>query len=104
MDLPRGSVLVDAFLGFPIILQSRDPQQFVITADRDFLQVLADPVLFGVDYLLVPPGNGHGSLDAIHRMYPGLATDSRFALPVEVFPAVGPSPSWTLYRLVKPDA
>jgi hypothetical protein len=100
LDLPRGSVLVDAFLGFPIILQSGNPQQFVITADRDFLPALADPPTFGVRYVLAPPGAGHASLDAVNRTYPNLDQMSDFAVPVEIFPALGPSPSWGLYRFV----
>jgi hypothetical protein len=100
MNLPRGSVLIDAFLGFPIILQSHDPEQFVITADRDFAQSVEDPVTFHVRYLLVPPSGGNASLDAINRMYPNLARNPAFATAVHIFPALGPSPSWTLYKLV----
>ncbi len=100
MDLARGSVLIDAFLGFPIILQSHHPERFVITADRDFRQSVSDPAAFNIRYLLVPPGGGNASLDAINRTYPNLASDRAFASAIHVFPAVGPSPSWTLYALV----
>ena len=31
------------FLGFVIVMSSSDTEQFVITSDRDFQQVLADP-------------------------------------------------------------
>jgi hypothetical protein len=99
MGLPRGSVLVDAFLGFPIVMQSRYPDLFVITPDRDFRQTLADPLTFGVRYVLAPGGGGSGSLDAINRTYPDLASDRGFAEVVQFFPAVGGSPTWTLYRL-----
>jgi hypothetical protein len=100
MNAPRGSILIDAFLGFPIIMQSRYPERFVITADRDFRPALADPVTFGVTYLLAPPGGGNQSLDAVNRTYPTLGADPGFATTVKVFPALGPSPSWTLYQLV----
>jgi hypothetical protein len=72
MDLPRGSVLVDVFLGFPIVLQSDRPTQFVITPDRDFIPAVTDPETFDVQYILVPPSGGLGNLDAIKRQWPGI--------------------------------
>ena len=39
----EGTVLVDDFLGFVIVMSSSNTEQFVITSDRDFQQVLADP-------------------------------------------------------------
>jgi len=71
--LPPGSVIVDVFLGFPIVLQSDNPRQFIITPDRDFRAVLSAPANFGARYLIVPPtSSGLGSLDAIGRQYPGV--------------------------------
>jgi hypothetical protein len=91
--LPDGSVLVDSFSGYPIILASSRPRQFVITNDRDFQQALTDPAGSGIEYLLVPAspstspsgsipsplaGEGKGggfylaSLDALNRAYPNL--------------------------------
>lgn len=72
MDLPRGAVLVDVFLGFPIVLQSDNPTQFVITPDRDFVPAVTDPETFNVQYILVPPSGGLGNLDAIKRQWPGI--------------------------------
>jgi hypothetical protein len=72
MDLPRGAVLVDVFLGFPIVLQSDKPTQFVITPDRDFIPAVTDPETFDVQYILVPPSGGLGNLDAIKRQWPGI--------------------------------
>jgi hypothetical protein len=72
MDLPRGAVLVDVFLGFPIVLQSDHPTQFVITPDRDFIPAVTDPEAFHVEYILVPPSGGLGNLDAIKRQWPGI--------------------------------
>lgn len=72
MELSRGSVLVDVFLGFPIVLQSDHPTQFVITPDRDFIPAVTDPEAFDVQYILVPPSGGLGNLDAIKRQWPGI--------------------------------
>ena len=72
MRLPPGSVLVDVFLGFPIVLESTSPQQFVITPDRDFKAVLNDPQAFSAKYILVPPPTGLGALDAVNRRWPGI--------------------------------
>jgi hypothetical protein len=72
MNLNSGSVLVDGAMGFPIILESRNPTQFVTTPDRDFQEALLDPVSFHVKYLLVPESVGYQSLDAINRAYPGI--------------------------------
>ena len=72
LHLPAGSVLLDVFLGFPIVLQSDNPRQFVITPDRDFRPILADPQAFGVRYILVPPSDGLGTLDAVTRRWPGV--------------------------------
>jgi hypothetical protein len=75
MNLPDGSVVVDVAVGFQIVLQSKDPHQFVITPDRDFARVLADPKTFHATYLLLPSGVGYSSLDAVSRAYPGLFRD-----------------------------
>jgi len=100
MNLPRGSVLVDVFLGFPIVLKSQRPDTFVITPDRDFERTLADPAIFGVQYLLVPPNEGPGALDAINVKYPSLPVRPAFAVPVQVFEPIGTSLQWTLYKVV----
>jgi hypothetical protein len=72
MNLPDGSILTDDFSSFAIVLASRHPRQFVITADRDFNQILGDPEAYGVRYLLVPSSNRLGLLDALVRTYPGI--------------------------------
>jgi hypothetical protein len=72
LDLPRGSVVVDVALGFWIVLQSEDPEQFVITPDRDFERIIADPATFDARYLLISPPYGLGGLAALERAHPGL--------------------------------
>jgi hypothetical protein len=103
LQLPPGTVLVDAFSGFAIVAQSDDPRQFVITPDQDFRAVLADPQAFGVRYLLAPARSGNGLLDALNVAYPTLWTDGAgFASPERTFAARGASGEWALYRVATP--
>jgi hypothetical protein len=97
----RGSVLVDDFLGFVIVMTSNHPEQFVITPDRDFQPILADPAQAGVRYLLVPPDRQLGSLDALNRAYPHLYDDGGgIATLVREFDDVSDlGTNWRLYSL-----
>jgi hypothetical protein len=98
MHLANGSVLVDGAMGFPIILESGNPTQFITTSDRDFQQALLDPVSFRVKYLLVPEAVGYQSLDAVNQAYPGIyTTGARISQLVTQFSAGGNS--WRLYRV-----
>jgi hypothetical protein len=103
LDLPRGSVLLDAFRGFSIVAQSHDPQQFVITPDRDFKAVLADPISFGVRYVLAPERVDNGLLDAINVAYPNLLTSGTgFTELDRTFEGHGNSSRWYVFRIVAP--
>jgi hypothetical protein len=100
LQLARGTVLVDGAMGFPIILESNNPTQFVTTPDRDFQQALLDPVSFGVRYLLVPEDVGYQSLDAINRAYPGVyQTGAGISRLVRQFSAGGNN--WRLYEITQ---
>jgi hypothetical protein len=95
LNLSAGSVLLDVASGNPIVLQSAHPDWFVITPDRDFERVLADPVTFGVRYVLVT----NNPLDAVNRTYPGLyGTGAGFATLVAKYDEPG-SANWRLYRV-----
>lgn len=72
LTLADGAVVLDVAVGFPIFLHSKNPRQFVITPDRDFERVVADPKSFGASYLLAPSGSGYSSLDAVSRAHPGV--------------------------------
>ena len=96
LGLGNGQVLVDGAMGFPIILESRNPTQFITTSDRDFQEALLDPVSFKVKYLLVPEDVGYQSLDAINRAYPGIyETGGGVSQLVQQFSAGGNN--WRLY-------
>lgn len=97
LHLGTGKVLLDTFTGFPVVLSSNNPQQFVITSDRDFPVRLADPVGTAVAYLLVPPDE---PLDALNRRYPSLyQTGAGIADFVKEFRAAGDPGVWRLYRV-----
>ena len=101
LHLKRGSVLLDDFLGFPIVVSSNDPSQFVITSDRDFRSVLADPKGTGIRYILVPKPIGMGELDAINRQYPDMfETGAGFAQLVSEYESKGVNDeTWRLYGI-----
>jgi hypothetical protein len=101
LHLGRGMVLVDDFLGFDIVMSSSNTQQYVITSDRDFQQVLADPAGNGVRYFLVPSEQALGKLDAINRAYPGAyANGGGLGTLVKQFNSVSDdATNWRLYRV-----
>lgn len=99
--LPAGSVILDtATPCVPfIVLRSLRPRQFVVTNDRDFAAILADPSTFGARYLLVPARGGYGDLDALNRAYPSLFADGAgFASLEHEFDGPG-CPVFRLYRV-----
>jgi hypothetical protein len=99
LDLSKGTVLLDVATGNAIVLQSAHPDWFVITPDRDFDQVLADPASFGVRYMVVIGNTGEGALDALNRAYPTLyATGAGFARLVGEYNEAGAG-GWRLYRI-----
>ena len=102
-SLADGSVLVDSFTGFPVILASHAPRQFIITSDRDFALAVANPASYGVRYLLVPApadGNSLGSLDTLNRAFPGLWPSGAASGALEhEFAGPGKTVEWRLYRV-----
>ncbi len=99
LHLGSGKVLVDGAMGFPIILESSNPTQFIVTADRDFQEALLDPVSFGVEYLLVPEAVGYQSLDAINRAYPGIYDHGTSVAPTLVAQFGAGGNNWRIYRV-----
>jgi hypothetical protein len=85
-----------------MLMNSSHPHQFVITSDRDFQRVLADPATFDAHYLLIPPPEGYGALDAVSRAYPSLyANGAKGAKLVTTFSEPG-CPKLRLYRVLDP--
>jgi len=96
-----GSVLLDDFLGYVIVMKSAHQDQYVITSDTDFQQVLSDPSANGVRYVLIPSDSGLGTLDAINRAYPGAyATGRGIGTLVTTFHDSSDNHTdWRLYRV-----
>jgi hypothetical protein len=102
LDLPSGAVLVDVDLPCAqlAVMMSDSPHQFVITSDRDFRRILADPKTFHAQYMLVPRPSSTASLDALNEGYPQLyASGNGFARLARDLHTSG-CPDYRLYRVV----
>jgi hypothetical protein len=104
MHLPNGSVVVDTFgsCSPQIVTTVSNPKIFVITNDRDFKEVLADPLTFHAHYLLDPPPTGVDANDALNVAYPDLyGTGAGFATRVHTFPSDGVCTALRLFRVIR---
>ncbi len=101
LNLGPGRVLLDDFLGYVIVMKSAHQDQYVITSDTDFQQILSDPSANGVEYVLVPSDRGMGTLDAVNRAYPGVyATGRGIGTLVTTFHDSSDNHTdWRLYRV-----
>jgi hypothetical protein len=102
LHLKSGSIVIDtASPCVPdLIVQAKHPKVFVITNDRDFERILANPTGFGAHYL-VAPNPGIEGLDAVDREYPTLyATGGGFAKQIHQFnlPYCG---TYRLFHLIR---
>ncbi len=99
-DLPRGSVLMDSFLGYSVFARSNNPAQFVVTSDRDFQGNLADLPGSRVRYVLVPgPTTALAGLDAVNRTHPGLYDGGDLASVVIEFDTNDHSTVWRVLEI-----
>lgn len=100
LQLPAGSVIADVATAFPVVLQSADPKQFIITPDRDFNAALTDPAVFGVRFMVVQSGSGSGQLDAVGRAYSVIARETGTGVTlVRHFGAPSDTFGWDLYAV-----
>ena len=106
LHLPEGSVLLDTWEGFSVVITTTETKTYVISSDIDFTAALNDPVRFGVKYFLVPSPRGIGALDAINRRYPRFwHSGAGFARLVITFRSVLKTlPAWRLYRIDPPTS
>ena len=97
--LPNGDVVVDTGDNcIPnVVTNVKNPRVFVITNDRDFQQVLDDPLTFNAHYLLVQ-GAGSSQTDAVGLQYPDLSKVS-WAHLAHTFPARGYCVAFHLYKV-----
>ena len=103
LDERDGVVLTDTFLSYPIVLQSSNPDGFLITSDREFANVVEEPSS-EVDAILVPEPTGLGRYDAINSTYPTLWADgaewAEFVTEFETpFEDASPGSRWRLYEV-----
>lgn len=87
-------VLTDSTNAFFILMQSRNPKQFIITNDRNFNEALIAPSHYGVQYFLVSVKEG-SVFQAIHAQYPDLF-DGGYAWAELIQDFEG---RWRLYRV-----
>ena len=102
MHLPEGSIVADTYGNCTpqIVTSVPDSRVFVITNDRDFQRVVADPLTFGAHYVLVPQPVGVGLVDALNERYPTLYSNGAgFAKLVHQFNADGICAPYRLYRV-----
>ncbi|WP_242966862.1 hypothetical protein [Desulfosporosinus sp. FKA] len=71
-NLPDERILTDSFLTGSIILNINNIDNIVTSASLGFYDIVANPLKYGVTYILVPDPSGIGHLDAINREYPAL--------------------------------
>ena len=100
-------VAVDSFAGWPISAQISPEHlrhDLIMTPDRGFQDVLAEPDDNGVRYFLVPDPEKVPQ-DTILRKFPRIwdGEDPAFKL-VETFPEAGQRQEWRLYELVPENA
>ncbi|GLY07392.1 MULTISPECIES: hypothetical protein [Actinoplanes] len=96
LGLPEGAVLTDAAYAFGVVLASDNPKQFVITPDRDFPAVLADPAAHGVRYLLL---SAQGAADAVRTRHFGPGSGVTLTGAVRTWSDPSGGTQWTLTRV-----
>ena len=101
MNLPIGDVVADtADSCIPSIYTNVDnPRIFVITNDRDFQRVLADPLTFHAHYYLVSVSRG-ASADAVDVAYPNKASRAHWSVLVHTFGGKGACGGLYLYKVI----
>ena len=100
MNLPIGDVVADtADTCIPsIVTNVNNPRIFVITNDRDFQKVLADPLTFHAHYYMVQVSKG-ASADAVDVAYPTKTSRAGWSTLVHTFPSTGACIGLYLYKV-----
>jgi len=103
LHLANGSVLADDSVECvpEVIVTSPNAKVFVIPNDRDFQQILADPLTFGTDFMLVPAAVGLSADNAMNNEYPNIyGGRSSFVNLVHSFPGMANCPAFHLFRVI----
>ena len=100
LDGTSGLVLLDLQRAGPITLMIRDPGRLVVDTDRDFNQLLRNPI-GRVDWILLADPGGESDLtlarNSIYAAYPGLYNGAPWLRLYREFPG---APKWRLYEVV----
>jgi hypothetical protein len=99
--LPDGDVLTDAASCMSnLIVTIAQPKLFVIPNDRDYQQILADPISFHTNYILEADPQGQAGTD-LATQYPNLwSTGAGFTKMVHQFPNRSACPEFRLFRVL----
>ena len=99
-DKDHGLIAMDTFGGFNIFLNAPDPKIYVVTSDYDFEAVASQPLVYHVEYFLVPRPSANGTLDRFNVLYPSLwSNGSGFATEVAHIGGMG---DYKLYKITGP--
>jgi hypothetical protein len=96
MDTDHGLILCDSAFCFTWNLMAPDPQEFVVTSDRDWFAALHQPLSYHVEYFLVPVPNGPAAGDSLNELYPNLWADGGGFAALVGQTSDG---AWRLYRI-----
>jgi len=96
MNSKKGKILLDTSDGFAIPLFSRNPQQYVITSDVDFLSLLKN-YKHSADWIIIPdPDFGNSKKNIITTEYPNIGEGE---LPsTQLYASID---DWKIYRVIK---
>lgn len=72
LGAPPGSILTDAAVNAAIMALSEDRKAYLSTSDRSFERTVADPVRFGIEYVLLSARES-ARFDAVRNRFPQLA-------------------------------
>jgi hypothetical protein len=103
LDKDHGLIQCDSATCFALNMSAPDPKIFVVTSDENFEAAASQPLVYGVEYFLVPDPLGAGAIDRLNNLYPSLwSNGGGFATLVGAGPGGGPMTNWRLYRIVGP--
>lgn len=90
-------ILIDDFMGFPIIYLTQQPSLFVETIDSNFKLALSDPLKYKeIGYILAHKTGYSGDFDAINIRFPGIFNNgTNFTTLVKDFG------DWRLYKIIE---